>query len=376
MAWKPWQLDTPYMSGPEVLVIKDKLWRKFGWVRDKFPQLAPAGRTNVYDEPTSAAVMEFQFRAGLRADGIADYTTKVRLGVVVVAAPVLTTFLSVTGTGGARDNGFGFDVGVRLDPKRFRHQPVGYNTSAFLMGDPTHSYRDAEFDGVNELNRLCEYDRGPKWVSGYSMGANVVADWLNQWPTDRASEIKGVIQFGDPSRPPGKTLLGNDPGGHGISEHFPPDWVLNRYYSFSIDGDMYPNATGLLPQLYQILVRLEATPEFAMYLFGLLLNSVTGQFTQAGGQLLGLIPGGNLLGAGALSGLLPMLTPGGITTNPAQTGQQVNLLAMILNIPAIVQTIVTALQFLITGAHGHYGDQPVFGGLTGVDRAVQIVQAA
>lgn len=374
MAWKPWQLDDPLMRGPEVATIKQKLWRKFGWVRDKFPSLGAFSDT--YDQATAAAVMEFQFRAGLKATGVADYTTKVRLGVVVVTAPVLTTFLSVTGTGGAWDNGFSYDVGELLDRRRFHHQGVGYNTSAFLMGDPMHSYRDAEFDGVNELNRLCEHDFGPKWVSGYSMGANVVADWLNQWPADRAKEIKGVIQFGDPSRPPGPTLLGNDPGGHGISEHFPPVWVLNRYYSFAIDGDMYPGATGLLPQLYQILVRLEATPEFAMYLFGLLLNSVTGQFTPAGGQLLGLIPGGNLLGAGALSGLLPMLTSGPINTNPAQTGTQVNLLAMILNIPAIVQTIITSLQFLITGAHGHYGDQPVFGGLTGVDRAVQIVQAA
>jgi hypothetical protein len=33
------------------------------------------------------------------------------------------------------------------------------------------------------------------------------------------------------------------------------------------------------------------------------------------------------------------------------------------------------LKFLITSAHGHYGDQPVFGGMTAVDRAVQIVNA-
>jgi hypothetical protein len=48
---------------------------------------------------------------------------------------------------------------------------------------------------------------------------------------------------------------------------------------------------------------------------------------------------------------------------------------MVLNIPAIVSTIMAALKFLTTQAHGHYGDQPIFNGLTAVDRAVQIVNA-
>ena len=115
-----------------------------------------------------------------------------------------------------------------------------------------HSYIDMLNDGEAEFWRLGGPDRRPKVLPGYSGGANCVAQVLNHWPADRRGEILAVIQFGDPSRPPGKTLLGNDPGGHGISEDFPPDWVLDRYFSFAIDGDMYPNATGLLPFFYDI----------------------------------------------------------------------------------------------------------------------------
>jgi hypothetical protein len=368
MAWKPWQLDTPYMSGPEVLVIKDKLWRLFQWVKDKYPQLQPAGRTDVYDEYVAAAVREYRFRRGWDATGPApaDWQVKVGLGIIKAAdaPPVLKTFLSVTGTGGFWDNGFGWDVGERIDRSKWRHQPVGYNTSAFLMGDPSHSFLDALNDGSAELLRLTLPDHGPKVVDGYSMGASVVTRFLNLWPADRASEIVAVIQQGDPTRPKGPTLLGNNPSGEGISDERPPAWVLPRYYSFAIDGDMYPCADGLLPQLYSILVRAEASPEFAMYLFQMFLTS-------AGGMLLGSIPGGNLLGAGALSGLMGLITPGPVS----QTSGPPNLFAMILNIGGIIQTLMTALKFVITGAHGHYGDQPVFGGLTGVDRAVKIVNS-
>jgi hypothetical protein len=370
-AWKPWQLDTPYMSGPEVMAIKDRLWRLFQWVRDKYPQLAPAGRTDVYDEPVAAAVREYRFRRGWDATGAApaDWQVKVGLGIIKAAAApaadLRTEFLSVTGTGGFWDNGFGFDVGVRLDPKRFRHQPVGYNTSAFLMGDPSHSFLDALNDGSAELLRLSLPNYGPKIWDGYSMGASVVTRALNLWPVDRQHEIVMVTQQGDPTRPKGKTLLGNDPGGEGISDERPPAWVLDRYFSFAISGDMYPAADGLLPQLYSILVRAEASPEFAMYLFQMFLTS-------AGGMLLGSIPGGNLLGSGALSGLLGLITPGPVS----QTTGPPNLFAMILNIGGIVQTLMTALKFVITNAHSHYGDQRVFDGLTGVDKAVQLIQAA
>lgn len=382
MVWAPPQ--KPGDRDPAIVDAKKAL-RKFSYGRE-------LGETDEYTPEFGVALRQFQVnihalvmahrRAGpdVNVVGVFDWATKKQLGLLgplTPPAPVQApgVFYSFTGSGGAWDNGFGFDVGVRIDSRKWYHQPLGYATSCFLvMGpDPMHSYLDMLWDGAVEFNRLALPDPRPKVLSGYSGGANVVANLLHQWPANRQHEIRAVINFGDPSRPPGPTLLGNNPPGHGISEDFPPEWVLDRYYSFSIDGDMYPNAVGLLPTLYDILVRLEATPEFAMYMFGLLINSATGGFTQIGSQLLGLGGiGGGLPFFGQLSSLMPLVTGG---VGPVGGDKPVNLLAMVFNIPAIVQTLIASLQFLITGAHGHYGDQPVFGGMTGVDRAVQIVNA-
>ena len=138
---------------------------------------------------------------------------------------------------------------------------------------------------------------------------------------------------------------------------YTPEWARDRTWDFTIDGDMYPNAVGLLPFLYQILTRLEVSLEFATYLFQILSSSV-------GAQLVGTDPT-DAQGAGALSGLHGLVTPG--------AAGAINPQAIIFNLPAIVQTIGAALQFVSTNAHFHYHDQPLFGGLTAVDRAAQII---
>lgn len=337
---------------PEVTRIKQHLRRKFTYA-------AALDDTPIYDQTLADIVAEMYQRYGLTAtdpEGVWTYAGKVRSGYLKTETPpAKTTFYSVTGTWGTWWTGYGFDVGQRIDPERFRHQPVGYNANAFLHPDPQHTYLEARDEGRAELLRMALADPARKVISGYSMGADVVSWFLNAWPPDRINEIRAVIQFGDPSRPAGPTLLGNDPGGEGISDNRPPSWALDRYYSFSLPGDMYPNAVGLLPQLYQILVRAEATVEFATYLFRMI--------TSAAGRL--LLTNGPAAGAGALAGIRSMATSDGVP----------DLVAMVTNIPAIVQTIVTALRFVFTGAHGHYHDQPDFGGLTAVDRAVQIVNA-
>ena len=274
-----------------------------------------------------------------------------------------------TGTWGAWDNGFGWDVCLRLDKNRFDIQGLGYNTNAFMIGnDPAHSYIDMLNDGTAEYLRLALPNRQRKVLCGYSGGAGTLVQSLYQWPADRRAEIAAVVQFGDPNRPPGKTLLGNDPGGHGISEDFPPDWILNRYYSFTLPGDMYPNATGLLPIFYDILVRMEATPEFAHYLFTLFIAQA-GNLSALGAAALGKAGNPAALGFGALASLLPLLTGG--------QGELPNLVAMLFNIGAIIESLKKLLNFVISGDHGMYGDpkHAVFGGLTAVDRAAQIVNA-
>jgi hypothetical protein len=131
---------------------------------------------------------------------------------------------------------------------------------------------------------------------------------------------------------------------------------------------MYPEAVGLLPQLYQILIRLAATPDFAMYLFGLLTSSF-------GPALLGIV------GSGGSRVRCPVRHPhddhpGALNTNPAQNTSQINLFAMITNIPAIIQTIAAALKFVSTNAHFRYDIdvRPHWRNMTAVDCAAQIIQ--
>ena len=281
-------------------------------------------------------------RTPLRLDGVADLNTRKAIGSYVTAPAAPT--------------------------KKFIQQGVGFSTDAFLMGDVTHSYVNACDEGSAEFIRLATPDPRPKVVIGYSMGDDVNYQSMMMWPANRRNEILCYVGFGSPTRPEGPTLLGNDPGGKGIAGRFTPDWLRNRAYHFTHDGDMYANAVGLLPTFYQILTRMEFSTDFAVYLFQLLTSSM-------GPMLLGLVTS-TIPFAGSLAPILGMLTPGGFGTGLPTNVGQINLMSMILNIDAIVKTLGALLKFVNTNAHYHYHDQPepFWRGMTGVDCAAQIIQ--
>lgn len=365
MAWEVLHLTDPPMARPDVAPIQRAALDRFG------SYAAPIGvRVNgFYDQATADFVREFQLRKNatgyqpaLRTDGWADWATKRALGVL----PSLP----------------------KAPSKRFVQQGVGFNTNAFLMGDVTHSYVNARDEGTAETLRLALPLVGvPKVFVSYSLGDDVMNRVLMAWPADRRDEIKLAVGFGPPSRPPGPTLLGNNPPGQGISGVFTPEWARPITYHFLAEQDMYGAAVGVLPQLYEILTRLETSIEFAVYLFQVLTSSfgpallglakmavpVVGAAAAgaAGGVVPGIGPVAVKAGFGALSGILGMVTPGPLS----QTSGEVNLLAMITNIPDIVRTIVAALRFVQTNAHYHYHDQPrpEWHGLTAVDCAAQII---
>ena len=351
-----WVGYTVGMQGEQVRKIQHELVRKYAWARTMGVQV-----TGTYDQTTADAIAEFQRRVGLPVTGIANFDTQVRLGAVELAPPTLTTAYTVPGTWAAWNDGPPAWTAWKLNPARFRQQGVGFNTAAFLQPDPQHCYVEAITEGTAELLRLALPDPNPKVWLGYSMGADVVVHALLAWPAERRKEIKTVITFGSPGRPPGLTKLGNDPGGSGISGAFTPEWARDRTWDFTIDGDMYANAVGLLPFLYQILIRLELSIEFATYLFQMLT-------TKFGDQLLGT-EHADASGAGALARILGLVTPGPVT----HTSGPVSMEAILANLVKIIPTIAAALKFVSTNAHFHYHDQPLFNGLTGVDRAVQII---
>lgn len=345
MTWQQPQLTDPPM-GPTEEIAKLQHRLLFAYATNSGAHDEGVIESGIFDTATDKALRTMQRWLAEhedpkynRAPGVLTYDCKTRLGVIL-AAPKAPT-------------------------KRFVQQGVGFSTDAFLMGDPTHSYVDARTEGAAELLRLALPMVGvPKVWMGYSMGDDVVNTALLQWPEDRRDEIKLIIGFGGPSRRGGPTLLGNDPGGQGISGVFGPDWAVPITYQFTHEGDMYPNAVGLLPWLYQILTRMEISLDFAAYLFNLFMSTV-------GRWLLGLLAS-SLPGAGALSAVANL-----VTTGPTDQvgGQILDVMSLFTLLPQIIQTIAAALKFVQTNAHFHYHDQPepFWRGLTAVDCAAQII---
>lgn len=385
MAWDGvWRLTDPPMSGDAVRLIQHEALTRFP------SYAAPLGvvLNGIYDEATAAFVSAFQrrknasgYQPALRTDGQCDWATKRALGVLPVPPPAQPAKpppylgLCLPGTWSVWNIGPQI-MAINRNPAKVQVQGVGSNTGAFLNPDPRHSYVDARNEQVAETLRLALPDPRPKILSGYSLGADSVVRVLEQWPADRRHEIKAVFTFGSPGRPPGATKLGPDPGGAGISGVYTPEWARDREWSYSVDGDMYSEAVGLLPQLYDILVRLELTAEFATYLFGVLSDKF-------GPLLLGLaktaagvaIPIGVsaasavIPGVGALAPILGLVTKGLIT----DTSGPLSLAAMMLNLPEIISTLVSALKFVFTNAHQRYWVDPIFDGMTAENHAASVV---
>lgn len=394
MAWDGiWRLTEPPMSGDQVKLIQDRAIRAF-------PSYAtPLGVTvnGLYDAPTSEFIKEYQKRKGdsgyrpkLPANakaqpGDCDFETKRALGILPTAPPPgpgpgpKYVGYAVPGTWGVWN--IGPQVMTVNRAANVWVQGVGFNTSGFLNPDPQHSYVEARNEGTDELLRLALPDRRPKFVAGYSLGADVVVRFLHEWPAERRKEIVGVFTFGSPGRPPGPTKLGPDPGGAGISGVYTPEWARDREWSYTIDGDMYSQADGFLPALYDLLTRMEASPEFAKYLFNwitgipqdsgaLFTPQITVPPSPIGAGLLGLAGGPGTPGFGAFAPILGMVTPGPIT----KPGEVISLPQILLNIPLIVETLISAMKFVFTQAHGKYWVDPIFDGMVAEDHAAATVR--
>jgi hypothetical protein len=157
-----------------------------------------------------------------------------------------------------------------------RNQPVGYPAAGFLYPNPFLSYNESVAQGVAELMRLILMNAGQFYLCGYSQGAEVVVRTLRlmlpgQPLAHRAGDLLKVITFGSPCRPPGPTLLGNNPPGSGISRIYTPDQFRSRTYDFVLNGDMYATATDdtLLHLGYEALAPLELDLPFALKIFTL-----------------------------------------------------------------------------------------------------------
>lgn len=327
-------------SGPQVAKIQRRLIYAYG-KNSKAIELGVI-ESGVFDEKTRDALINLVThintteRTTFRADGIADYAIRVRIGAYV--PPV-------------------------LGPK-YRIQGVGYDTRAYLMPPDAPSFNRDCAQAAAEGQRLTQLIPDQPIIGiGYSMGAKALREYEMTLTPQQRAQYKLSINFGDPSMRPDGSLVDNPPG-EGISRDPHPDWVANRYYSYSLDGDWYPRARGLLFFFYQVISRAELTLDFATWLF-------TAFPTLAMQELLGAKPSDD-----PLAGVLAKL--GGLmTTGPASTiGAPLNPVQLFTLLPALVELITDALKFAMTGAHGLYADprHAVFDGLTAVDHAVKTIR--
>lgn len=289
------------------------------------------------------------------------------------------TVLTAAGTWAPWDIGYPADIGRALasewdpvmaelmgDEPRFRWQGIGYPAVGFLNPDPNTSYNESVQLGVTEGLRLAEIFSGgfggfpirytveqvaaftfadlrelPIDLVGYSQGAEVVIRIAIELAR-RGLRPRRIVTVGSPCRPPGPTLLGNNPPGSGISRLYTPavlrpittDIIRNK-------GEMYgcaPDST-YLPEFYGLFVQAEVSLPFAAAVFQFLTPYI------AGG--LGAVLAGN-----------PFLALGTV------------------DLPKAIRTAGVLTDFIATQAHTSYHlPAPEFGGRTGIQAAVDALAA-
>lgn len=227
-------------SSPEIRKIKTFMRNKFGSYAGHLAD------TDLFDAEMVEAVMEMQRRYGLPGTGYIGYSTKIRMGYLKLARPVLFT---VCGTAVPWWIGPDADM-ARAVENVWRWQPVGYPATPFPMSQSVAA-------GRAELIRLLELpeNAGPFALAGYSQGAIVVSE---VWEYDikppggrlhhRINDVKKAVTWGNPMREAGK--VHPDPGGNlpapgsrGIADRLmvdtPPWW---RNYAHK--GDLYTDCEG------------------------------------------------------------------------------------------------------------------------------------
>lgn len=286
------------------------------------------------------------------------------------------------------------------------HQPVGYPIGGYLGlmgGDPGLSYNDVITDEGNELARLLsinpdlpvkpadgsDYRWEPGgfelWFCAYSQAADGMEDALVRLFGDGGPlqwlrpAINGSIMFGNPSRQPGPTRVGNNPPGWGISRKPRPAWLEALTWSITAETpngpDMYACTQdgNLLPLFYEWFVKANTTMTFAAYTAGIIIPAIVSYIPFAEFVIGPILAGAAGLGLDFIQELIQGF--GGnaaVSPNP----ELVNDLSAqgLLTPQGIVQLIATLAALPGIQTHGSYYDPHAeFGGRTGVQVAQDIV---
>lgn len=394
-------------TGTQVRVIQHRLLKDY----PKNSQAVALGVTEsgTYDAATEAAVKNVQpfLKPAHAATGIADFATEVGIGAAIGSPPPPAYrkiwIYSAPGSGAAWWLGPPFEVGEWCRTVlNLNHQPVGYPIGGYLGlmgGDPGLSYNDVIADEGAELERLLDLNPDvtealahiaaghPElvevelWFTAYSQSADGMEDALVRLFGDKTDpgntvdgkfkalrdRINGTLMFGNPSRQPGQTKVGNTPAGWGISRKIRPQWLIDVTWSITADGDFYAACDDdvIRPIFYAEVVQASTSLSFFEHICAITIPILTNAF----GPLLGglLLP--------TLGGLLgEVLSSGETPAQEAVDKQIISLLSIkgvLTNIPALFKLLAALPGIQI---HGSYDDvHAEFGNRTGVQVATDAV---
>lgn len=300
---------------------------------------------------------------------------------------------SAAGTGGQWFQGPQFEVGKWCEKVlKLNHQPVDYPAGGFLglaggNAGPTVSYNESIAGLAVELERLiavCPDLDSPDfevWFMGYSQSADGLKRAVAKLFGDGGrfahlrSRINGLVLFGDPTRAPGPTKVGNNPKGSGIARWDAPQWVDDLTWSITTHFDVFPCATDdtLLPLFYEWFVKAETELPFVAYSAGIVIPALA-SYLGIAGMLLGPALAGMVGVSLNMIGALITSFGGGDSPNP----ELVEALSArgLLNPQGIVKVFATLTALAGIQVHGEYHlPKPEFNGRTGIQVGCDIVAA-
>jgi hypothetical protein len=231
-----WYLG-PGDSSSEIRRIK-------AFMRTKFRSYAGhLADTELYDQQMFDAVSEMQRRYGLPVNGLIGYSTKVRMGYLVIPPPRKPTLITLNGAAVDMWTGPQADI-ARAVQDLYYWQPIGFDSRPIPMA-PGVAQARAEI-GV-QLDR----HPGPFSIVAYSEGALAASkfykyDLLAGAYRHRLGDLKKVVMIGNPYRELNVVwdVDGNParPGTQGISDdrivNTPPFWREIAHH-----GDIYAENT-------------------------------------------------------------------------------------------------------------------------------------